>query len=147
MELSDLYYEWVVNEIVSKGRPRVTTRGGHAHAYTPRKTVDGEKKVRDAFLEKYGQPEMIMKPIALELFMEVQHGIPRGTPKKDIPFYKSNLIKPIRKSDLDNAIKAVADSLIGFLYEDDCQITHIVAHKSWADEPRVVIQIRGASDL
>ena len=146
MNGQDFFYQWeVLGEPVGKGRPRVTTRGGYAHAYTPKKTTEYEQQVRDAFYAKYGEVEML-EGVALELFVRMEHGIPKSVPKKDLPYYKDNLIKPMKKPDSDNVIKGVTDALNGYVFKDDVQIVYLIASKRWSTEPKVVIQIREARD-
>lgn len=145
--LNDIFYEWsVMGEPVGKGRARITNRGGFAHAYTPKKTVDYEQSIRDAFTEKYGIVP-VLEGIPLELFVRIEHGIPKSVSKKDRPFYEDNLIKPMRKSDLDNVIKSVNDSLQGVVFKDDIQIVYLIGSKRWSLEPKLLIQIRGAKDI
>ncbi len=47
----------------------------------------------------------------------------------------------ISKSDLDNNIKLVFDSLNGVFWKDDSQICSLIAQKRYSSEPRTVIQI------
>lgn len=57
--------------------------------------------------------------------------------KFDAYFPKKN------KRDLDNALKAILDSLSGVLWVDDTQIMKIVATKNYdKDNPRVEIEIK-----
>jgi len=135
-------YVWTVHgDIVGKGRPRVTSRGGYAHAYTPKRTVEYERKIRNAFLDAYGEfPELIECP--LELTVCIQHKIPDATPKKQRPLYEDNVIPPVKSPDVDNVVKAVADSLNNYLIKDDTQIVRLLAFKRWANEPSVTIILR-----
>jgi len=55
--------------------------------------------------------------------------------KEDAGFYKSS------RSDLDNLVKFVADSLQGVFYKDDAQIVSLNANKVWGSEDYVYVKI------
>jgi crossover junction endodeoxyribonuclease RusA len=51
--------------------------------------------------------------------------------------------RPRRIGDLDNALKALFDSLKGIAWNDDSQVVHIEAHRfDDKDRPRVELEIR-----
>ena len=53
--------------------------------------------------------------------------------------------RPRKIGDLDNILKGALDSLSGFLYEDDKQITGIYAHRfDDKDNPRLEVEVRAA---
>ena len=51
------------------------------------------------------------------------------------------IIRPTKKPDLDNVIKAIADSLNGIAYKDDAQVVEVVSKKFYSDRPRVEVTI------
>lgn len=52
------------------------------------------------------------------------------------------LSRPTKKPDLDNIIKAIADSLNGIAYKDDAQIVEIESKKFYSETPRVEVTIQ-----
>ena len=131
----------VMGEPVGKGRPRLTTRGGYAHAYTPKKTSDYEEKLKFAFMA--GNCESVPvydKGIPLKVKMVMAFGIPKSFSKKKREEALLGLIVPTRKPDVDNVIKQL-DALNGLAFYDDSQITEITAEKIYAEEPYLEVRI------
>ena len=52
------------------------------------------------------------------------------------------IIRPIKKPDMDNVIKVIADSLNQIAYRDDTQIVDCQCRKFYSEQPRVEIKIR-----
>ena len=46
-----------------------------------------------------------------------------------------------KKSDIDNLLKLVMDSLNGVFWKDDSQICQVIAYKLYDEKPRTVIQV------
>lgn len=120
---------------IAKARPRVTRSG---HAYTPQRTKDYENLVRQCFQIEHGSP-MLEGALALEL--DLYFSIPKSTRKKDVPAMRTGQIRPTKRPDLDNCLKAVSDALNGVAYKDDSQIVAVVVQKFYGDEPRADIKI------
>lgn len=100
---------------VAKGRPRFSKFGG---AYTPKKTRDAEKELRDlAVLCK-------CKPFENAICVAISFSMPR--PKSVTRRYHT--IKP----DADNLAK-ILDSFNGILYADDSQIIELHVKKFYTD--------------
>ena len=55
---------------------------------------------------------------------------------------KEKVLRPIKKPDMDNVVKVIADSLNGVAYRDDTQIVDQMCRKFYSDEPRVEVIIR-----
>lgn len=82
---------------VAKGRPRMSGKG---HAYTPQKTRDAEKALRERVLSTY-----------TDLPVDVPVGV-------EVVFHCATA----RRTDGDNLFKLVTDSMNGLVYADDSQI-------------------------
>jgi Holliday junction resolvase RusA-like endonuclease len=54
---------------------------------------------------------------------------------------KNREIRPTKKPDADNILKAVLDALNGLAYNDDSQIVSARIEKLYSDNPRVEIVI------
>lgn len=126
-----------------KGRPRLTTLGGHAHAYTPKTTADYEKEILDSFTKKYGDfrysPDDYLK-----MTVTASMPIPSKFNKKEKQQAKDLIIRPAtRTSDIDNIIKSAMDGLQGdnSPIPDDKQIVEISATKIYSDTPGLAIKI------
>lgn len=98
---------------VPKGRPRVTSRG----TFTPKRTVEYEKRVRDCAHAVRNRDFW-----ALGWRYEVTiHIVPLAAKKPGA--------KP-RGADVDNVAKSILDALIGVLWSDDAQVSalHVIRH-------------------
>ena len=49
--------------------------------------------------------------------------------------------RPVKKPDMDNIVKAIADSLNDLAYHDDSQIVETTVEKFYGEEPRVEVVI------
>lgn len=119
---------------VAKGRPRITTWGGFARAYTPKKTKDFEEALR--YEIKRLEP-LLECPLTCEL--SFYESIPKAFNKKKIQAALLDEIRPQARPDLDNYIKAVLDALNEHIYKDDKQIYKITAERFYANEPAIKI--------
>ena len=125
---------------VGKARPRVTTRGGYARAYTPKQTADYEKAVVGAYRAAYGN---LMLPEKTELHAKVEmyYPIPVSVSKKNRLRMIAGEVRPIVKPDIDNVLKAVLDACNGVAYKDDNLIVSVTADKWYSEVPRVVVRV------
>lgn len=125
-------------EPTGKGRPRFSRNG---HAYTPDKTVMYENNVRFAYLSEYGRVKF---PETAQLRLEVLafFGIAKSDSKKKRAAKLANEIRPTKKPDMDNIVKAIADGLNNIAYHDDAQIVECSVEKYFSEEPRVEVTIR-----
>ena len=53
-------------------------------------------------------------------------------------------VKPTKRPDLDNFLKAVVDGCNGILFRDDAQVTKIIVEKIYASEQGVDVCVRAA---
>ena len=103
-----------------KRRPRVA----NGHAYTPARTRAYESTVGWAARLCMGDRD----PLDGDLDVE-------------IALYR----KGVRRADLDNLIKAVADGCNGIVWRDDAQIVSLRARVVYGDkQPRAEVEVRAA---
>ena len=121
-----------------KGRPRYTVRGGHAVAYTPENTRAYEARIKAAWQEQDGRN---FGAAALALILTAYYPVPSKARKAEREAMLSGQVPVIGKPDLDNLLKICADALNGVAYEDDRQITHINAARTYSEDPRVEIDL------
>lgn len=121
---------------VGKARPRMTRSG---HAYTPDKTVSYENLVKMCFIEKYTD----WVPVSGEAILRLNayYPIPKSASRKKKIDMVIGEIRPTKKPDLDNVMKAIADALNGIAYVDDSQIVTAEVRKYYDDTPRVEVVI------
>lgn len=91
-----------------KSRPRVTRHG----TFTPKKTIDAEKRIAAVFASLYHKEQLITGPVE----MIVDFWLPDYAHK-----------------DVDNLAKLVMDALNKVAYEDDSQVVTILARKHLHD--------------
>ena len=106
----------VLGNPIPKARARVTKQGTH----TPERTRDYEKLVRDSAALAWRRPPLTGQ-IAITLC-----------------FYRASA----RRVDVDNLVKAIADSLQDIVFENDGQVSVLHAEKHIDHEnPRVEITV------
>lgn len=113
---------------VAKGRPRVSTAGGFARAFTPKRTRVYESIVRDAAVRAVadaGGAWPLAGPVRVEL-LAVFRRPGRLFRRKD----PDGVVLHDRRPDLDNVIKAVLDGMDGAgVWQDDAQVAEVTARK------------------
>lgn len=122
---------------VPQPRPRVTTRGGHGHAYTPAgHAIHGYRHAvalaaKAAGCEPHDQAVSVV--IDLVFGRPKSHLRASGEPKPSAPV--------LPRPDVDNTAKAVLDSLNGIAWVDDSQVSRLVVEKSYGTEGRTTVRI------
>lgn len=130
---------WIEIEPVAKGRPRFSKHG----AYTPKKTKVYEDAIKAAYTAQHGgDTPLFKKGIPLEVVAVFGKSVPKSYSKKRRQACLAHRECPVGRPDVDNYLKAVLDALNGLAFEDDSQITHTVAWKTYAENPFVRIDIR-----
>ena len=132
-------YFTVPGDVQPKQRPRFTKTG---HTYTPKKTQDYERKVKNCYLMEY-PTGIAFKDEPVELILNVYFQIPKSVSKKK----REELLVyhyPTKRPDSDNLLKSIADALNGVAYTDDSQIVHAVVNKIWSEKSAAEITIREA---
>jgi len=137
-------YELLIKGIpVAKGRPRFSTRGKFARAYTPKKTADAEKHIQTLFKQKYPTAKPIDRPINVKICFGMP--IPKSYPKKVKQQIADGTLFHTKRPDLDNLTKTVFDSLNRLAFADDSLIVSIDAEKFYDVDPHTYINIELAS--
>ena len=122
-----------------KGRPRYTVRGGRAMAYTPESTRRYEAQIAQAWQEQDGRS---FGSAALALIVTAYYPVPGKARKAEREAMLAGQVPVIGKPDLDNLVKVCSDALQGGVaFDDDLQITHINAARTYSEDPRVVIDL------
>ena len=129
----------IPGEPKGKGRPRFDGRNGRA--YTPEATRTYEKSICIAYWQKYGRVVMFGSgPVDMRIV--AYYGVPKSDSKSRRAEKLAGKVRPVKKPDMDNIVKIVADALNGYAYRDDAQVVGCRVEKYYSDTPRVEIAIR-----
>lgn len=125
----------VMTEPKGKDRPRFNTKTGRT--YTTSKTRKYEEEIRAAYRE---QVDYYFEG-NLRLNVKAYYKIPKNDSKKLKQQKIDNILRPNKKPDGDNVLKAVADALNDVAYKDDVQLIEMSIQKFYSIEPRLEIEI------
>lgn len=67
--------------------------------------------------------------------------IPKGVAKKYLADFQSEKLGHLKRPDLDNMVKLLADALNGIIWADDSQIFNLHACKLYSANPRIELEI------
>lgn len=133
-------------EPVAKARARTVTRNGKIRSYTPDKTKQGQETIK-GLLEPYLR-HCFPPHVGLKLTCCFYRAKSKWLPKRET--------LPFRKSDLDNFVKGLSDSISKshsktntdkrYLIPDDAQITTLIAKKRWSPTGQGYITMRLEED-
>ena len=131
----------VMGKIKGKQRPRVSTFGGFARAYTPKETIEYENLVRLSFLEQYPNIIPIDAKKPLKVVLRCFKAIPQTFPKWKKELALDRIIRPTVKPDLDNIAKSVLDGLNKVAFSDDSQIVDLHIESYYGSAECVIVSI------
>lgn len=106
-----------------KGRPRFSRN----RAYTPRETVEYEKRIAQSY-----DGDMHTSPVFVDI--RAFFAIPRSYTKKQKTAIENGDLMPTKKPDADNIAKVVLDALNGVAYEDDRQVVDLAVVKMYSTD-------------
>ncbi|MNO01372.1 Endodeoxyribonuclease RusA [compost metagenome] len=73
--------------------------------------------------------------------LEILHGVPKSMSKKRKAQALAGELKPMKKPDTDNVLKAICDACNGVVWRDDVQNTDGMYRRRYADVPGVKVRI------
>lgn len=123
-----------------KGRARAYRAGNFIKHYTPEKTRTYEGMIRTAAMDAMVGREPITAPVELQL--RAVFSVPQSWSQKKRVAAITGDIKPAKKPDIDNVIKAWTDAMNGVVFADDCQIVKGTFEKKYGPAPLVVVTIK-----
>jgi Holliday junction resolvase RusA-like endonuclease len=121
-----------------KGRPRFSSRGGFARAYTDAKTANAETWVKACAVEQAGQVPLD-GPLTVGIQIECE--VPKSWSKRKQADALAGGLWPTGKPDLDNCAKLVADALNGLVWKDDSQIVRLTVSKQYGWMAQTVLTV------
>lgn len=128
----------ILERAIGKERPRVNTKTGVV--YTPTKTSSFEEKVKWAFKAKYNiQTELSTKPFKATITAIFEP--PKSISKKKREELIQKQMGYTKKSDIDNIVKIILDSLNGVAYKDDAQVIELEAKKRYGEKNVIYIEL------
>ena len=123
-----------------KARPRFSRKS--QTVYTPSKTAAYEKEIANAYRRADGK--LFKKGCYLAVSVEAYFTVPKSFSKVKVGQAVSGDLRPDKKPDVDNILKAVLDGLNGTAYEDDSQVVSAKCIK-WYDsshsEGHIVVNV------
>ena len=118
-------------------RARITTRGGHGHAYTPSAhPIHAYRQAIAAAAVAAGATPTDRVPITLVIdlvFARPKSHYRKSGLKADAP--------KLPRADCSNVLKGLEDSLNGVAWVDDSQVGRVVVEKSYGTEGRTTVRI------
>lgn len=131
----------VLGEPQGKGRPRFYRVGNGVRTATPAKTEIYENLIQMEYRRQckdFRFPEK--QPLAITV--EAYFSIPKSTSKKNRALMLERVLRPVKKPDGDNILKAVCDGLNKVAYSDDAQIIEFTIRKYYDEAPRLEVKIQ-----
>ncbi len=128
----------LAGEPKGKERPRFCHNG---QIYTPKQTTTYEQQIIFDYYKQCGNVKFDENS-QLELFVKAYYKIPKSASKKKRMAMLSEEIRPTKKPDGDNILKAVADALNGVCYKDDKSIVKMSIEKFYSDVPRIEVIVQ-----
>ena len=129
----------VPGEPQGKGRARVGKINGHARMFTPAKTVAYEGLIALAARQSMAGATMLDGACAIDV--TAVYSVPASWSKKKRAEALAGTLRPTKKPDGDNVLKAVCDGINGVVWADDVQAVDQRVRKVYGERPelRVVV--------
>jgi Holliday junction resolvase RusA-like endonuclease len=134
----------IPGEPQGKGRPRVGRVGGHARMFTPAKTAAYEGLV--AMAAQQAMAGRAPTKAACQVVVECVHGMPKSMAKKHRADALEGRLRPTKKPDGDNVLKAVCDGINGVVWVDDVQAVDARVVKVYGETPCVRVTVQELHD-
>lgn len=134
----------VPGEVKGQGRPRATIRAGHATVYE--RAEDKSYKGLIQFhavkaMEKEGIAAVKPDGEGIYVYAFIYVAIPKSMSRAKRGKALNGDIRPQRKPDLDNVIKAVLDAMNGVVYRDDKEVTSVYLRREYSDMPHLEVTV------
>lgn len=139
-------FEFVVpGEVIGQGRPRAFNLKGHIRMYDPDKSRDYKSKINMYAFSR-------MKALGMDKLQEADgkgfrvkitayFAPPKSYSKKKYSQAMAGEIRPTKKPDCDNIIKAVLDALNNVFWEDDRLVSSVYLTKEFLYQPQLRVSV------
>lgn len=115
----------------ARARTFYSPSAGRHMSHTPDRTVLYENLIKDQFLN-HADGFYLEREIPVALRIVARFLPPKSAAKKKQQQMLGGEILPLKKPDMDNIVKVVADALNGVAYHDDTQIVLVSAKKAYS---------------
>lgn len=105
----------------------------HSVSYTPENDLLYENLIKAMYINA-AKGTKFDKEIPVALRIVARFEPPKSTSKKKTQQMLAGEIPVLKKPDMDNIVKVVADALNGVAYRDDTQIVFVAAKKTYSAE-------------
>lgn len=129
----------VPGEPQGKGRAKIVKIGGFSRMATPAKTVAYEGLVAHAAQEAMRGVPLLEEACRIEL--DVMCSVPASWSQRKQAQALAGAIRPAKKPDADNVLKAVCDGMNGVVWKDDVQAVDVLLRKVYAEKPCVRVRV------
>lgn len=129
----------IPGEPQGKGRPRVGRVGPHVRMFTPAKTAAYEGLVAHAAQSAMAGRALLQGACRIEL--DVVCTVPASWSKRKQSEALYGLIRPTKKPDADNVLKAICDGINGVVWADDTQAVDVTLRKRYGPVPGVWVWV------
>lgn len=123
----------------AKGRARAYRVGNFIKHYTPEATRTYEGMIRTAAMDAMAGKSVIAGPVEIQL--TAIFAVPPSWTQKKRALAIGGALKPTKKPDIDNVIKAWTDAMNGVVFADDCQIVKGSFCKVYGPAPMVCVTV------
>jgi Holliday junction resolvase RusA-like endonuclease len=130
---------FVIQQVRGKGRPRFGVVRGRAMAFTDPQTRAYEKVIKAAASNVMAGREPLQGPVWVRVDAFVP--VPKGTSKVKAAAMLAGDIRPTKKPDLDNVLKAILDGINGVIYGDDKQVVAFGSTKRYGEQERILVTV------
>ena len=116
---------------IARARTFYNKNVGHSTSYTPEKDLLYENFIKNQYLNSSGDT-FFERGTPVTLHIVARFLPPQSKSKKVKQQMLDGQILPLKKPDMDNIVKVVADALNGVAYHDDTQIVCVMAKKVYS---------------
>ena len=126
---------------ISQIRMKFSSKGGFGRIYDPREKE--KTKLKSFLTSNYSGKKFEFPRISFVFHMP----IPKSIPKKQLPIFKSGMLKHTKKPDVDNLIKLYLDCLDGICFDGDQKVNLGDSVKLYHPFPKTIIIINNTQEL
>ncbi len=124
---------------IPQARPRLFSRYGKSMVFDPNSS---DKKMVRATLEELKSAEEDFQEFKCPEISFAFYFHPAKCTKTDETWYKSELVRHLKKPDVDNLAKFYMDCMDGIFYNGDQKVSLGVCLKIYSYQPRTVIMLK-----
>lgn len=130
---------FIPGEPQGKGRARIGKVGNFSRMFTPAKTVAYEGLAAMAAQAAMGQAAPFDGACAIHV--DAFYAIPKSMSKAKQAMALAGDIRPTKKPDGDNILKAICDGINGVVWRDDVQAVDARVTKRYGKTPCVYVEV------